>query len=84
MKKIALWLSVMALGLCLGCTPEPKPHVNLKFREGQIVDLKIGGRGQIVNVTKDGRYQVRIQTDKGSRYETFREFELMDVDRWSS
>lgn len=82
MKKIAMWLAVMALGLCLGCTPEPKPtiKIDLKFRHGQTVYLKIGGRGQIVNVDASGGgrmpYRVRIQTDEGPKFMWFDEFEL--------
>jgi hypothetical protein len=81
MKKIALWLAAMALGLCLGCA-EPKPvlRVDLKFRQGQTVNLVIGGKGQIIEVDNrvgDRRpYRVRIRTDEGSRFEWFHEFEL--------
>ena len=92
MKKIALWLSVMALGLCLGCTPEPEPtiKIDLKFRIGQEVNLVIGGRGQIIEVHQPeldwhGRmtspYRVRINTDEGPKYMWFREFEL-EVSPW--
>lgn len=84
MKKIVLWLSVMALGLCLGCTP-PKPtiDINLKFREGQVVNLKIGGRGQIDEVWAGDKrpYRVRIQTDEGPKYWWFQEFEL-EITPW--
>jgi len=85
MKKIAMWLSVMALGLCLGCTPEPAVRIDLKFRQGQMVDLKIGGRGQIINVDASGNgmmpYRVRIRTDEGPKYMWFDEFEL-EIDPW--
>jgi len=57
MKKIALWLTVMALGLCLGCIPESEPtiKIDLNFRKGQTVNLKIGDRGQIIDVDAKGR-----------------------------
>ena len=87
MKKIALWLSVMALGLCLGCTPPPKPNVkvNLKFRRGQVINLKIGGRGQIIDVDDTPGdtcpYCIRINTNEGPKYKWFQEFEL-EIDPW--
>jgi len=71
--------------LTLGCTPQPAPqpqgtHVFLRFRRGQIVDLKIGGRGQIIQVDNrsggDRPYKVRIQTDNGPQDRWLNEFEL--------
>lgn len=91
MKKIALWLAVMALGLCLGCQgsildsaiqnkhKHKNPvEINLKFREGQTVKLVIGGRGQVVKVhpNREKPYLVRVNTNGGPTYLYFREFEL--------
>ena len=89
MKKIALWLAVMALGLCLGCETYPEKHrrrlearpdihFNLKFEKGQIINLKIGGREQIIKVaSKDDKpYKVRIRTDDGWIDHWMDEFEL--------
>ena len=86
-KKIAMWLSVMALGLCLGCTPEPEPtiKIDLKFKRGQEVRLVIGGWGQVIEARQPELdwhglmtcpYRVRIDTDHGPKYMWFREFEL--------
>jgi hypothetical protein len=88
MKKIALLL-MMALGLCLGCETNrerfdrqlsyrPIIHLNLKFEKGQVIDLKIGGRGQIIRVApkNDKPYQVRIRTENGWRDGWMEEFEL--------
>jgi len=72
--------------LTLGCTPEPTPpppqgtHVFLRFRRGQMVDLKIGGRGQIIQVENrrgdQHPYKVRIRTDQGPQDRWLNEFEL--------
>ena len=82
MKKLVLCL---ALVLC-GCTPNgleqskkpKKPRVELRFQIGDMVDLKIGGTGQIVNIVgKYNRpYSVRIRTDAGIERVWFDEFEL--------
>jgi hypothetical protein len=72
MKRIALLLMV---GLCVGCGPA----TGLKFQKEQVVNLKIGGRGQIISVPwywHTSPYKVRINTDEGPRYRQFREFEL--------
>ena len=80
MKKIAMWLTAMALGLCLGCTPEPKStiKIDLKFQQGQEVRLVIGGWGQVIEVNsrREEPYLVRIDTNEGPKYLHFREFEL--------
>ncbi len=80
MKKIAI---LLILVLCLGCA-EPTIRINLKFRQGQTVNLKIGGRGQIIEVDKTWignhmPYRIRIQTDGGPKYMWFREFELEEI-----
>lgn len=85
--KIALL--AMALGLCLGCETElqmrnkPTIHFDLKFKRGQIIDLKIGGRGQVIKVApKEKRpYYIRIRTDNGPVDIWMNEFELR-VNQW--
>lgn len=77
--------------LTLGCTPEPPPppqgtHIFLQFRQGQMIDLKIGGFGQIIQVENrradQKPYKVRIQTDRGPQDRWFSEFELyIDIPR---
>lgn len=69
----------LMVAFCLGCTSEPGEHTSLKFQKGQVVDLKIGGKGQIVEVrVGDGwlPYRLRIQTTEGPKYWWFYEFEL--------
>jgi len=77
-KNITLWLAMMALGLCLGCS-DPVHKFRHKFRVGQIVDLKIGGQGQITAVNPNWmelNYRVRVNTENGPKYFSFSEFEL--------
>ena len=90
MKKIALWLTVMALGLCLGCESSldkhrrqfearPDIHIDLKFKERQVVNLKIGGVGQIMRIDHKGDkpYGVKMRSEYyGTIIRWFREFEL--------
>jgi hypothetical protein len=90
MKKIALWLAVMALGLCLGCESSleqhtrqwkerPDIHINLKFKERQIVKLKIGGVGQIIRIDYkgDNPYGVKMRSEYyGTVIRWFEEYEL--------
>jgi len=76
MKKLIL---LLALIVC-GCQPvEPQPEVQLRFKIGDIVDLQIGGKGQIIdiNYTRNAPYTIRIKTDQGCDYLYFREFELV-------
>jgi hypothetical protein len=51
--------------------PEPAfIHLNLEFEKGQMVDLKIGGKGQVVEIRRlwiTCPYGVRIQTDDGPK-----------------
>ena len=80
MKKITLWLAAMALGLCLGCTPEPTVKIDRKFKLGQTVNMKIGGNeGHITwvwSTPSELPYQVRVWIDGRPEYLWFREFEL--------
>lgn len=84
MKKIALWLAAMALGLCLGCTPEPTIEIDQKFKLGQTVNMKIGdNKGQITwvwSTPSELPYQVRVWVDGRPEYMWFREFELEIID----
>ena len=73
MKKFVL---LLALVIC-GCGPvEPKPK--LRFQLGQVVDLRIGGEGQIIDILRHSRrpYQVRIRTEDGFDVWYLSEFEL--------
>ncbi len=91
MKNILGLACIGILTLALGCTPEkPGPprgtHIFLEFQRSQMVDLKIGGYGQIIQV--DNRkgdlkpYKVRIQTVNGPQNVWFNEFELyIDIPR---
>jgi len=55
----------------------PVIEIDLKFRKGQVVNLKIGGRGQIIEANPtNGVYRVRVRTDDGSKFMWFHEFEL--------
>jgi uncharacterized protein YodC (DUF2158 family) len=71
----AWWLTIETM------PPSPKPaiHINLKFEKGQMVDLKIGGQGQIVVVEGgyDSPYRVRVWTNDGPQYFWFSENELV-------
>jgi len=79
MKRIVLCL---ALVMFCGCEPyglhPPKPaQVELRFQIGDVVDLKIGGQGQIVAIQGINRpYHVRIRTDAGTERVWLDEFEL--------
>jgi uncharacterized protein YodC (DUF2158 family) len=72
----------LALVFC-GCElngleqPE-KPKVELRFEIGDVVDLKIGGQGQVIQIYKNSNrpYEIRIRTDAGLDYSRFKEFEL--------
>ena len=78
MKRIVL---LFALVLC-GCTPNgleqpKKAQIELRFQIGDVVDLKIGGKGQIVKIQgRDRPYYVRIRTDAGIERIWLDEFEL--------
>jgi hypothetical protein len=54
-------------------------RLNLKFEKGAIVNLKIGGRGQIITVLRargDKPYLVRIRDEDGFDSLWMNEFEL--------
>ena len=78
MKRIVLCL---ALIVC-GCTPNglegpKKAEIELRFQIGDVVDLKIGGKGQIINIMGNNRpYHIRIRTDAGIERVWLDEFEL--------
>lgn len=76
MKKLAL---LLALIMC-GCTHtgETPPKVELRFQVRDVVDLKIGGQGQIIRIVGISHqpYLVRIRTDDGVESVWFNEFEL--------
>lgn len=73
---IAISLALLALSGCEG--PEPK------FKYGEVVNLKIGGTGQIVGISqlRDDYYKVRIQGYKGPRNFWFYGFELEVAPCW--
>jgi hypothetical protein len=81
--KVAMWLAVMSLSLCLGCGEAlPKPKADLKFSEGDVVEFVIGGIGQVIDT--DGRlgdsmpYRIRLMTEEGPVYRFFREYEIRE------
>jgi len=76
MKKLVLCL---ALVMC-GCTPNglEQPKIELRFQIGDVVDLKIGGKGQVVRIQGNDRpYHIRIRTDAGVERVWMNEFELV-------
>ena len=77
MKRIVLCLALVMCGCELNGIEQPKP-VELRFTIGDIVDLKIGGKGQIVGLDIGDRrpYWVRIRTDAGIERVWLYEFEL--------
>lgn len=84
-------ISLALFSLC-GCEPpEPKPakpaiQVKLKFKYGEVVALKIGGRGQIIGISQlqNDYYKVRVQGDNGPRELWLYGFELEIAPRWRS
>ncbi len=79
MRKITLWLSAMVLVFYLVCTSEPTMCTDLKFKQDQIVNLRVGGSGQIIavdNRNEDKPYRVRIRTEDGIETIWMNEFEL--------
>jgi hypothetical protein len=49
----------------------------LRFQIGDVVDLKIGGQGQVIQIVGSSRpYYVRIRTDAGLEKVWLDEFEL--------
>jgi hypothetical protein len=73
--------ALLALETVLPHEPEPRPiiHLNLKFEERQIVDLKIGGKGQIISVRpQDAQrpYGVKIRISDGTKTVWLNEWEL--------
>ena len=75
-----LLLAVCLVMATLGCEPQPKREpVNIELKIGQMVDLKIGGRGQIISVSggrNGNRYCVRVNTNEGPENVWLDEFEL--------
>jgi len=76
MKKLVLCFAIVMM---CGCTPNglEKPQPTLRFQIGDVVDLKIGGKGQVINIQGQGKpYLIRIRTDEGTNGAWFDEFEL--------
>ncbi len=83
-RRLALarigWVAVLLLALA-GCEQPPAaPQSQPIFQHGQIVNLRIGRRGQIIKVYVDGRngpfYWVRVDSDYGPKKVLLNEFEL--------
>ncbi len=76
MKRIVLCLALIMCGCELNGIEKPR-SVDLRFQIGDIVDLKIGGQGQIISISGSSRpYYIRIRTDAGIEKVWFDEFEL--------
>lgn len=82
MKKLVLLLALIMCGCELNGIEQPeKPEkpteMELQFQIGDVVDLKIGGQGQITNIVGSKRpYLIRIRTDASIEKLWFDEFEL--------
>jgi hypothetical protein len=76
---------VVGAGLLIADTTMPETpkwgiNLNLRLERGQMVDLKIGGEGQIVEIRRHWitcPYGVKIQTDDGPKIVWLNEFELV-------
>jgi len=77
MKKLVLCL---ALAMFCGCELNglDSSKTELRFKVGDVVDLKIGGEGQITRIVgkRNQPYWVRTRTDDGIERIWFDEFEL--------
>jgi len=82
MKYALLSLTLcLALVMFCGCElngVESSKQAELHFKIGEVVDLKIGGKGQIVKIVgvRNQPYWVRVRTDAGIERMWFDEFEL--------
>ena len=81
-RRLALvkigWVAILLL--CAGCSQTP-PQQPI-FQRGQIVDLRIGRRGQILHVwvgTDGPKYSVRVNSERGPTRVVLQEFELRIV-----
>ncbi len=79
-RRLALarigWVAILLI--CAGC--EQAPQQPPTFRQGQIVDLRIGHRGQILKVyigANSPFYAVRVNSDYGPKRIILQEFELV-------
>jgi len=77
MNRIVLLLALVMCGCELNGLEKPK-QTELHFQIGDVVDLKIGGKGQIVSIQGRNRpYCIRIRTDAGTERIWLNEFELV-------
>jgi hypothetical protein len=80
MKKLVLCLALIMFGGCeLNGIEQPrKKEIELRFQIGDVVDLKIGGQGQVIKIVGDRNqpYLIRIRTDDGTKKIWLDEFEL--------
>lgn len=73
MKKLVLCLVLI---IC-GCTHSDEAPHGLQFNIGDVVDLKVGGQGQVINIKGISKpYHVRIRTNIGLTIIWLDEFEL--------
>ena len=78
MKKLVLLLALVMCGCGLNGVEPKRPRVELRFQIGDMVDLKIGGNGQVIDIVGSNRpYYVRIRTDAGIERVWLDEFELV-------
>jgi len=76
MKKLVLLFALIVCGCGLNGVEKPS-RPDLQFQVGDVVDLKIGGQGQIIQISGRLRpYWVRIRTDNGTERVWLDEFEL--------